>query len=652
MSGDTTVGQIDAVDAFARSLYLRAKSSPTFTDVAVALRQLHMSLRHLRVEAADPDSLLNNAGNSSSVYARQLQPIVEDCDFALRQLETSIDRYADARPEEPAVADRIAAIRAKLNNERTNVDMFLDTVQLHNPASKPVGVSDASVGLEDIKDKVDTVAQRVFKRPSGGLDAHEGDLWQQFKSELEKEGFSPEVLRKHKDVLRAYIRELESMSTLNGGAPPTVRGLLEYESKKAPSPPKEMMGDVDNEKCLASMKTERPMPDHAPQPHQYQPYRPPPSHEHHSASSEETGSDAGDSLALISTRDLMAMDSLNTGMANMNLHPGYNYGASPGTSQKYLPPHVAGSLTYEPDLSASPNAGLLGTAPRAIPQAGSYTGSAPPPSYGTSPRFNSRLAPDRYGHEIPMDAPWTRIKRTLVSPEVLERAGVRYEARPEYVAILGRLSREEIAEFARQSADCRAARSRRDMRPRSDEKYRHVRGDSKDSKSSRDDDDDEDSVLWDSSDSTDIDDDKTSEKGTKSYPFIVSPPDKKGSPASTVPPKPILKNKNENHVRFDPEPYELESKSPRSVKDRDDRERRHHSRRSRDSRRDSSSRHDRRDRHHKSSDDDYHRREYRDRKSEERHHKKKAWGETLGAVGIGGAAVSLISVLAEAASGI
>lgn len=32
--------------------------------------------------------------------------------------------------------------------------------------------------------------------------------------------------------------------------------------------------------------------------------------------------------------------------------------------------------------------------------------------------------------------------------------------------------------------------------------------------------------------------------------------------------------------------------------------------------------------------------------------KKKTWGETLGAVGIGGAAVSLLSVLAEAASSV
>lgn len=39
-----------------------------------------------------------------------------------------------------------------------------------------------------------------------------------------------------------------------------------------------------------------------------------------------------------------------------------------------------------------------------------------------------KLAPDSYGNEIPMDAKWTRVRRSLISPEVLEQDGLRYEA--------------------------------------------------------------------------------------------------------------------------------------------------------------------------------------------------------------------------------
>lgn len=326
------------------------------------------------------------------------------------------------------------------------------------------------------------------------------------------------------------------------------------------------------------------------------------------------------------------MDGLSSQMSSMNIQP---------STQQYS---LSGQGHLPVDLSSSP-ASYYGASPRTMPH-----GNGAPSSDSTSPRSSApRLGPDRWGHEIPPEAEWTKIKRTFVSPEVLERAGVRYEARPEYVAILGRLSREQINDYARQSADCRAARSRRRPPP---PRYRERA----DSKSSREE-EDEDSILFDDTDVTDDNDDKASDKGTKSYPVIVHPPGKdKTSPSSTVLPKPILKNKNENHVRFDPEPHEV---GPSSL--RDDRRRRD---------RDGSSNNRRRSRRHSDAGERerYHRdrdrdrdcygsgKRYRDkdrrasRSERDRPSGRSKWGETLGAVGIGGAAVSLLSVLAEAAS--
>jgi hypothetical protein len=58
------------------------------------------------------------------------------------------------------------------------------------------------------------------------------------------------------------------------------------------------------------------------------------------------------------------------------------------------------------------------------PQVGSIGLSTSPKPESTLPR----LAPDSYGNEIPPDAKWTKIKRSLVSPEVLDQDGRRYEA--------------------------------------------------------------------------------------------------------------------------------------------------------------------------------------------------------------------------------
>ncbi|KAG6018615.1 hypothetical protein E4U41_003731 [Claviceps citrina] len=694
MSRAEPLEHIDAVDAFARTLFVRVKasSSPLLAEVATPVRQLHIALRHLRVEAADPDSLLRRG--DASVYARQLGPIVQDCEHALKQLEAVLERSSAAHIRDPEdLAGRVAAVQSRIASETTSIDMFLDTVQLHNPANNApqVLVHAKDADLEHIKDKVDNIAKGLFlpRDSSGGASVDEDQMWQVFKSKLEGEGFSPRVLRQHKDILRAYIRELQSMSAANGGAPPTVRGLLEHEAMShrytPPVPPKEPLSpvyskgprkkkshpDADDDKPGLSMT--RRMPDRASSSLSSR-------HEaNFPCSSEDAsnkeGGEPSDSLALalISTEDLVAMDDMNSRLAGMHLHPAAaSYFSAQqmkrgsdslpsGMAGSWPPPHVA--------TAGQPGQSLMAKSP------------------SRSPSMTTRLAPDRYGKEIPPDAAWTKVKRSLVSPEVLQRAGVRYEARPDYVAILGRLSRDEVAEYARQSANCRAARSAQGhappprAHPRGSHSHRH-RADSKSSSENKDDDDDDDddddgSVLWDESDSTDHDDDKSSERGTRSQPYIVSPPNesqRRASSSAAVRPKPILKNKNEHHVRFAPEPHEVQIEGPRSYDGayglhdgrREDggarRRRRHHHHHHRDGgRRDDrarsgeyyrSSRHadrlagegDRRRDHHRP------RREERERERE-RHTRRRTWGETIGVVGIGGAAASLLGVLAEAAVG-
>lgn len=347
---------------------------------------------------------------------------------------------------------------------------------------------------------------------------------------------------------------------------------------------------------------------------------------------------------------------------------------------------------------------------------------APASGPATTAQRYSRLAPDSQGRDIPLDAKWTRIKRSLVSPVVLDKAGVRYEARPEFVAVLGVIARDKIEDWARQSAEVRNAR-RQDHKdekrayPRERETSRDDRrsdrkpypvgspstGGRNETYNDRDrrrrkgdlSSDSDSGVLWDESDTTEDerhdekgryrrdrymprnhsrdgdkdekkDRDGGDSKGSTFIPIIVPPMGEKASPSSTVGPKPILKNRNTNHVRFDADgPKEFSSEDmSRSPRPRDHDRHRHRDDRDRD--RDRSSRRDRdRDRdhhHHRHHGRDRERERERDRdrdKDRDRDHrrddkasKKSALRETLGAVGIGGAAASLLSVLTEAASGL
>lgn len=555
-----------------------------------------------------------------------------------------------------------------------------------------------------------------------------------------------------------------------------------------------------------------------------EPHAPPPtsmpvqlSYERYSSdSASDTDSTGSQQLALISTQDLMDIDrrdadSLAARIGGLHLSPALlpvpaNYGVSPGTSPsaQYLPPPSTfqGQPNHlsELNVSSSPLKQSLGTSPRHGPPPSTYSASPassnmtiPPPPYsaikqsGTAPipvpssapptatgfppppsglgSRRSRLAPDSQGAEIPLEAKWTRIKRALVSPEVLDRAGLRYEARPEFVAVLGVLSKEEIAHLAHKSADVRASRTRargysdtsrtprpaaaapaaahyyppeerrnggKRHSPRRQRQQQHPDETDDESVSSYDiyDSDSSDSdesesphprtrerrgststdkyvprdvrrqqrrqrrdsatVIQEEPDLEDVDDDHKGRRSGRTYPVIVPPMNEKGSPSSTVLPKPILKNRNENHVRFDEDgPREMSASEldrererrerrerRRRERDADDRRRRDRGDRERDRDRDRDNNRERdrdsnrdreRDRHtrdrdrdrdggrdhHSSSSSHYTRHRDRDREDprEKRRTKKSVWGETLGAVGIGGAAASLLSVLTEAAAG-
>lgn len=704
MSESSVERHIDAVDAYARTLFLRTRQNPDLYGLTDEVRQLHVALRHLRIEAADPDSLLSS---HESLYAGQLKPLVDACANTLNLLEDALDDYEfDGYEEDDSGGSgggggggggvSLRTARSRLRGEKTRLDGFLDAVQLQK--SKAVTRVDTDeVTLDRIQDKVDEVAKRVFNRRDSGFENDDEDrVWKEFKAELEKEGFSPTVLKKHKDVLRAYIRSLETMSSQTGGATPSVRGMLEYEvgARKTGrhASDKEVVLRPSMSPTLAAQTRAPggeppPIPPKEPLPEldspPMRPTRP-------SVSPESPdGMESVDSMALILTKDIMDMDK---GMANLHIHP---------DGQAQLP------SSHDPKYLAWPSA-----------DPSELHNASPKQTWSSAGHGQGQwgLAPDSYGKEIPMNAQWTRINRDLISPEVLARAGVRYEARPAYVAILGRLSREQIADFARQSADCRAARAMRHNNPPlpprpaaatataadtptaaatatggtgdARQTYRRSRTDSKSSREDLDDDDESD--LFDESDTTNSDDDgmgdRDDDKGTKSYPFIVSPPEKT-SPSATAKPKSILKNRNENHVRFDPEPYEVSARSPtsgssyrgggsdeRTGSDRrrrrdDDRDHRHHhhhhhhrsgSGDAGGDRHKSRSTYEDRDYHHRRHRGDRDRDRERDRgdrgdrdrerERERKSNKKKAWGETLGAVGLGGAAVSLLSVLAEAAT--
>ncbi|KFA81729.1 hypothetical protein S40288_05988 [Stachybotrys chartarum IBT 40288] len=80
------------------------------------------------------------------------------------------------------------------------------------------------------------------------------------------------------------------------------------------------------------------------------------------------------------------------------------------------------------------------------------------------PELATHLAPDQGGNLISMNASWTKISCRIIEPDVLKDSGERYEVRLGFVAILGRLTREDVEDYARKTADYRAARGNANAR--------------------------------------------------------------------------------------------------------------------------------------------------------------------------------------------
>ena len=219
------LASIDTVDAFARKLFRRARNAgSSFEAVATVVRDLHTVLKHLKVEAEDPESLLNS--DASAIYERQLVPHIEDTEFHLKQLDTILERYFDGGSGSSSTSgdgdrhvivndsdkgwtmldsfelDKVDLIRSKLANQKVQIDLFLDTIQLHNPSKSRQLMDTSSTDLDAIKDKVDAIASRLCQRKDLGSGENEEQLWEQFRDALEEEGFSKDVLRKNQVSLK------------------------------------------------------------------------------------------------------------------------------------------------------------------------------------------------------------------------------------------------------------------------------------------------------------------------------------------------------------------------------------------------------------------------------------------------------------------
>ncbi|KAF5533263.1 hypothetical protein FNAPI_12726 [Fusarium napiforme] len=386
------LARIDAIRGLVQASYRRIGTyGPDFANVTTKLYKLEMTLRRLRDEVAEEQEELPVHIQQS--YTNHLHSLVEYWDFAMKRVSSLLDTYHDEiilAGEEASKSGELKPIEPIFAGKRIAIELLLDSFQSQKPQVYDQHQSDL---LEKIKDKVDHIAAHLFanwnaESFSGGND----DLWRYFQELLEKEGFSSQVLSKKKDVLIAYINDLgyiadTAASTFSHAHKPLDKP-LDYV------PHDEKKPNVDN-KFDTSIR-----------------------------------------IDLITTEDIIASDNEDSVIRQIEcrLSP-----KGPDTLQQNMSLEGWSTKTSQLAKETSPNyVSSLSTY-------GRKNGTRGPA------QSSGLVSQDQNGRAIAADALWTKISRKLVSVEVLQRAGVRYEARPDYVAILGDLSREEVAKLVRES---------------------------------------------------------------------------------------------------------------------------------------------------------------------------------------------------------
>ncbi|KFY15568.1 hypothetical protein V492_01909 [Pseudogymnoascus sp. VKM F-4246] len=523
---------------FTRRLYRQCKNADdAYFEIGREIRALHTVLRHLKYEVQAPESILNR---DRALYARDLAPLISDCRFTLEDLEELLRKYGDVRDDRSGSTtgrlwnqikfssiemDQLGTVRVKLINHKTNITALLDTIQLRESSRVATTLDNHGGQLDVILDKVDNIAARMGQRAASLMTTYEDDdkeVWKSFRRELVAEGFSSDVLTRHKDILRAYIREIDQNGLLEDvpvvskapqpvlsvntqewleqvQSPASASGPPSFNMTSSDSSIKELRVEEDNSKFLQSMKNERPKPESiatgwkegigdglAPPvqplpPHIPIVYAPPVQHppvpylQRSSSSSSRNsyghavGGSPPTSVQLRSpipepeictTESILADDSANESRYRMLEAPrdgrprrhsdqndrdnGYSPQGSPSSYKTSSSFSEGTAMAYRPRPQQLPvpkpvapvEGSLYSVSPRgsgALPIPVRATSHPPTDRYGHSPgnittSIPAGLAPDSQGREIPRDAKWTKIRRGLVSTEILEQDRLRYEA--------------------------------------------------------------------------------------------------------------------------------------------------------------------------------------------------------------------------------
>jgi len=195
------------------------------------VNSLHIVLQRLHVEVSKPNSILTQTGDNRK---KELATLVGDSKRVLRILSQILEKYNALSEEKRSVTklwqrvkfgngemQDLGKIRSELATYTQAITIFVNLLAIGSQGEVEKYMDSHGVELRKIKQSLHWVTASMQAKSPGEKSIlttyfeDDKDIWKAFRRELIKEGFSSQMLAKHKRTIQNYVLELGERGALD-----------------------------------------------------------------------------------------------------------------------------------------------------------------------------------------------------------------------------------------------------------------------------------------------------------------------------------------------------------------------------------------------------------------------------------------------------
>ena len=228
MSFGYGVGDVITVSSLALKVIQNTRQAlGQYDELTREVTSLHIVLKKLQAETTNPESWLHRIQDSEK---QDLDSIVNGCSHVLQDLDTILEKYSMLREEKRSVTklwqrvrfgagemQDLSQIRIQVTSHSSSLALSLHLISLGSSGRVERQMAQQ---IEMQRKILDAAGPTDAGNRESTLTTYENDdkgFWKEFRRDLVAEGWSSEVMARHRDLITAYIRELASKGALDIG---------------------------------------------------------------------------------------------------------------------------------------------------------------------------------------------------------------------------------------------------------------------------------------------------------------------------------------------------------------------------------------------------------------------------------------------------